>query len=43
VADDTVESQWTETSKQVADRLTKPLNKELFTHFRRALDIEART
>jgi hypothetical protein len=43
VADDTVELQWTETSKQVADGLTKPLNKELFTRFRRALGIEART
>jgi hypothetical protein len=42
VADDTVELQWTETSKQVADGLTKPLNKELFARFRKALGLEAR-
>jgi hypothetical protein len=42
VADNTVELQWTETSRQVADGLTKPLNKELFTRFRNALGIEAR-
>jgi hypothetical protein len=42
VADNTVELQWTETSRQVADGLTKPLNKELFTRFRKALGIEAR-
>jgi hypothetical protein len=42
VADNTVELQWTETSRQVADGLTKPLNKELFTRFRKAIGVEER-
>lgn len=43
IGDNTVELQWTETSKQVADGLTKPLNKELFIRFRKALGLEARS
>lgn len=42
VSDGTVDVQWTDTSQQVADGLTKPLPKEAFFKFRQLLGLQPR-